>query len=153
MIPGLSVLEKAARSGRPRFPAPEEGHAWGSCTSRPLSRRPSGTSLVGEDPAARLGGTAPCISKPATCHTFRHSLATHLLKDCSRIHTVQELLGIKDVATTMVYPHVLDCVPAGVKSGMDRMLEEARGWLTPVGKPTFLGCRDLLPILGQTTFE
>ncbi len=67
--------------------------------------------------AVRLAG----ITKQASCHSFRHSFATHLIENGYDIRTIQELLGHSNVQTTMIYTHVAKKNKLGVKSPMDEL--------------------------------
>ena len=71
--------------------------------------------------AVRQAALAINLTKRVTCHTFRHSFATHLLEAGQDIRTIQELLGHRDVATTMIYTHVLNRGALGVRSPLDTL--------------------------------
>ena len=72
--------------------------------------------------AVRDAARAAEINKRVTCHTLRHSFATHLLESGTDIRTIQQLLGHKDVRTTMIYTHVIERRAMGAVSPLDRII-------------------------------
>jgi integron integrase len=110
---------------------PNAGHEWGWQWVFPATRlyvdretkqtrrhhlHESVVQRAMHDAVFRIG-----MAKHVTCHTLRHSFATHLLEDGYDIRTIQLLLGHRDVSTTMIYTHVLSRGPSGVRSPMDRL--------------------------------
>jgi integron integrase len=106
----------APKEWRWQWVFPQENR-WRNAKTGEEGRHHVDESLVQK--AVRMAVTRAGLIKRATCHTFRHSFATHLLEGGYDIRTVQELMGHKDVKTTMIYTHVLNRGPSGVRSPMD----------------------------------
>lgn len=109
---------KAATDWRWQWVFPQE-RRWRNAQTGEQGRHHVDESIVQravKEAVARAG-----LTKRASCHTFRHSFATHLLESGYDIRTVQELLGHSDVKTTMIYTHVLNQGPRGVRSPVDEL--------------------------------
>jgi integron integrase len=106
----------APREWRWQWVFPQEKR-WKNTKTGEEGRHHIDESLVQK--SVRDATTKAGLTKRATCHTFRHSFATHLLEGGYDIRTVQELLGHNDVKTTMIYTHVLNRGPTGVRSPVD----------------------------------
>jgi len=79
------------------------------------------------DRAVRRAARAAGVTKRVTCHTFRHSFATHLLEGGADVRQVQTLLGHASLKTTMIYTHVTNKPAATVTSPLDRLGGDGRG--------------------------
>jgi len=108
----------AASEWRWQFVFPQKNR-WHNPETRRQGRHHMDESIVQK--AVRAAVRESGLVKRITCHTLRHSFATHLLEDGYDIRTVQELLGHKDVRTTMIYTHVLNKGGMGVRSPMDSL--------------------------------
>jgi integron integrase len=109
------VFPSASRSEDPESGTVRRHHVHPDTLGRAVKRAAAGAGIV----------------KPVSCHTLRHSFATHLLERGYDIRTVQELLGHSDVSTTMVYTHVMNKGARGVKSPLDRLEQPAAKYCSP----------------------
>jgi integron integrase len=102
-----------------------QGRRWLNRLSREQGRHHMDPSIPQR--AVRTAVQRAGLTKRISCHTFRHSFATHLLESGQNIRTIQELLGHSDLSTTMIYTHVLNRGPGGVPSPLDQIMSSRSG--------------------------
>jgi hypothetical protein len=137
--PGLADL---VREEPPGYAAPKDwrwqwvfpqAKRWTNRKTREQGRHHVDPSIVQK--AVKRAVDQAGLTKRATCHTFRHSFATHLLEAGYDIRTIQELLGHADVKTTMIYTHVLNRGPSGVRSPLDTLDPKGPQYTIPPEDP------------------
>jgi site-specific recombinase XerD len=114
-----TAFVSGARLNRERRDSVKHGCQGESSFERP-SAHPARKSNSAVQRAVSCAAREAALTKRVTCHTFRHSFATHLLEQGTDLLTIQKLLGHKDIRTTMIYTHIVEQGPFGVVSPLDR---------------------------------